>query len=265
VILHITNGDSAGGTLRSVFPADRVLSWRDVVYNHPPREEFSAHLAGQWDEIVLWFEHDLYDQLQLIELLDELRNRQEASLIQASYYLGAMTPDQLAALWPARRTVEIEQFDAAARACTAFWAPNPMGLERMDSAALPWLGPALRRFVEEYPWVEDGCSRTERSILRAVESGLRTKHELFGATVHREDPLWMGDLPFFDILEELQSGREPLLTCGNTLTDKGRAVLAGKADRVRGNGIDRVLGGVHLKGDDAAFRWDAGAGKFQAK
>jgi hypothetical protein len=32
-------------------------------------------------------------------------------------------------------------------------------------------------------------------------------------------------------------------------------VLAGQADRARG-GIDRWLGGVHLRGDDAEWRWD---------
>jgi hypothetical protein len=39
-------------------------------------------------------------------------------------------------------------------------------------------------------------------------------------------------------------------------------VLAGEADHVRLNGIDRWLGGVHLEGDEAAWRWDAAAGRL---
>jgi hypothetical protein len=33
--------------------------------------------------------------------------------------------------------------------------------------------------------------------------------------------------------------------------------LAGRSDYLRLAGIDRWLGGVHLKGADAAWRWDA--------
>jgi hypothetical protein len=44
------------------------------------------------------------------------------------------------------------------------------------------------------------------------------------------------------------------------LTDDGRAVLAGEADRVALLGIDRWLGGTHLHGDHVP-RWDAGRGR----
>ena len=40
------------------------------------------------------------------------------------------------------------------------------------------------------------------------------------------------------------------------ITQDGQAVLAGKQDFITLNGIDRWLGGVHLQGDEAAWRWD---------
>jgi hypothetical protein len=40
------------------------------------------------------------------------------------------------------------------------------------------------------------------------------------------------------------------------LTAAGRAVLAGEADAVRLRGINRWIGGVHLEGPEAAWRWD---------
>lgn len=101
--LHICNGDSASHTLNaSSIPGD-VLPWRDVLHDGPVPSNFSleelseirarylasstafafesirrdfdvrdAHLqnAATYDEVMLWFEHDLYDQLQLIQLLD---------------------------------------------------------------------------------------------------------------------------------------------------------------------------------------------------
>jgi len=40
------------------------------------------------------------------------------------------------------------------------------------------------------------------------------------------------------------------------ITEFGKAVLAGEEDFVRRNGIDHWLGGVHLVGSEAAWRWD---------
>jgi hypothetical protein len=44
------------------------------------------------------------------------------------------------------------------------------------------------------------------------------------------------------------------------ITDAGRDVLAGRADRVELLGIDRWLGGTHLNGADAP-RWDRSAAR----
>jgi hypothetical protein len=40
------------------------------------------------------------------------------------------------------------------------------------------------------------------------------------------------------------------------MTDIGRRVLAGKADYITLNGIDRWIGGVHLLGHRVGWRWD---------
>ena len=100
--LHITNGDSAGYKLRRIVsgavtitadplhegPAPRVdgEAWYDVrarflAGGHAAYEDVKDTLAS-WDraivdgygagDIVLWFEHDLFDQLQLIRTLDLL-------------------------------------------------------------------------------------------------------------------------------------------------------------------------------------------------
>jgi hypothetical protein len=42
------------------------------------------------------------------------------------------------------------------------------------------------------------------------------------------------------------------------LTDTGARVLAGEADQIALNGIDRWIGGVHLQGHQLPWRWDDG-------
>ena len=42
------------------------------------------------------------------------------------------------------------------------------------------------------------------------------------------------------------------------LTGTGARLLAGEADQVALNGIDRWIGGVHLQGHRVPWRWDDG-------
>ncbi len=44
----------------------------------------------------------------------------------------------------------------------------------------------------------------------------------------------------------------------------GARVLAGDADHVALNGVDRWIGGVHLNGRDARWRWDEGTERITA-
>jgi hypothetical protein len=45
---------------------------------------------------------------------------------------------------------------------------------------------------------------------------------------------------------------------GLRLTSAGAQVLAGDADQIALNGIDRWIGGVHLQGHHVPWRWDDG-------
>jgi hypothetical protein len=84
-----------------------------------------------------------------------------------------------------------------------------------------------------------------------------------------ENVYYITDTALAALAEELSATKPPLLTLvvrqtnageglrgSVTLTDTGRAVLAGGQDRVVLCGVDRWLGGVHLRGDEAVWRWD---------
>jgi hypothetical protein len=82
-----------------------------------------------------------------------------------------------------------------------------------------------------------------------------------------EDAYYVTDSSLADLARSLSRTSLPLLTFtpgpmadrellqgSVTLTDAGRAVLAGRRDRIAVCGIDRWFGGVHLQRD--AWRWD---------
>ncbi len=304
-LLHVTNGESAGNTLRQTALGGAVLSWQDVLHEGPvpdvPPAElravrarflsecgwgaersllesferrdrlFEQALEGGTD-VVLWFEHDLYDQLQLLQAL-VLAGDSRLELIQADADLGPLPPDGLEALWPQRRPVTLHTRALASEAWEAFRAPEPTGLVELaghDTPSLPHLGSAMRRLLEELPDARTGLSRTERQLLEPLLHGPRLPFELFLASQSREEAAFLGDAwawkrlaELVPLVEELPPPPPPgdpreFTATRVRLTQLGRGVLEGKADRLDAAPIDRWLGGTHLDGTQD-WRWD-GAG-----
>jgi hypothetical protein len=315
-MLHITNGASVVGTLQqSSLPGD-PLSWSDVLHDGPVpqtatleelsdvraaalagfgwgeaagiRAEFAARDAAlrafrNHEEVVLWFEHDLFDQLQLLQLLDWF-SREDAgatrlTLVQVSsfpgvepfYGLGQLHADQLAQLFPARVPVTDEQKSLAAQAWKAFRAAEPTGLNpwmTQSHAGLPFLANALRRLGEEFPWTSDGLSRTERQLLRAAADGAHTKQELYHRSSSEEEVPW-GDASVFLRIDGLTTGAAPALAKNGgrdlRLTEEGSKLLAGQADWIRlHGGMDSWIGGTHLNGAAPKWRWNPGLAQIIA-
>ena len=306
-MLHVTNGDS----VIEGFKAGRIpgvyLAWADPLHDGPVpetssleelsdvraralsdfgwgsysqiRQRFSLRdrtLARfrEHDEIVLWFEHDLYDQLQLVQLLDwfsrEDLGSTRLSLIQISehpevtpfYGLGELNGEQLARLLPARVPITARHFELGRAAWRAVRATDPAALveiARCTDAALPFLGAALYRFLEEYPWVQNGLSRTEQQLLVGAALGARQRQAFYLQTQSFERCPW-GDASVFLRLDGLAAGPNPALTRVSAdefaINDHGKRLLAGDDDWVRSSGgLDRWIGGVHLSGDDVRWRW----------
>ena len=277
--------DTEWWDMRSRFLSEnRVLTLAEA--SHAVRAfEDSLHAISNGDETVLWMDHRLSDQLILIMLLERFYRlhpgRSGLSLICVGQYpgmenfvgLGQLTGGQLASLADTRSPVSVAEFALASIAWNAFKSPVPSDVELVlarDTSALPFLAPALRRHLEQFPAVENGLSRTERQALSVLrDRGPLPALHLFFAVQKMEDPLFMGDGSFFTILKELASARFPLirieshaggLVSGSsvvTLTEVGSSVLDLQEDHVKLNGIERWLGGVHLAGSDAVWRWDS--------
>ena len=314
--LHVTNGDCAADIIRRVVPGPVVVT-ADVLHEGPApaldgdawynvRGAFLADGGARSDAIargladadrtiveaarngrvVLWFEHDLFDQLLLartLDLLGRVEVRPAAvSLICIDRFpaidrfigLGQLSADQMATLIGTEQPVADEQYSLASAAWAAFRSPDPSALAALAAdaeraRALPFLRDALLRFLAEFPWVGSGLSRTEQLMLDALADGALDAGRLFADAQAREPRPFMGDWTFFDIVKRLAASRTPLVTVtdGSTaqdlrghaiaVTDAGREVLNGTRDHVALNGIDLWRGGVHLTGADRSpWRWD---------
>jgi uncharacterized protein DUF1835 len=311
--LHVTNGDATVPALRATGLAPLIMTWRDVLHEGPvpdvPDDELrrirAAFLAGENaddvgtaeefarrdrmleehrdGEYVLWFEADLYDQLQLVQILAKLRELEvppsRITLICIGEYLGVahfgglgqLSSEQLGRLPAiAATTLTSANLDHAARAWAALRASDPGGLPSIAATPSPelrFLAEAFDRLCREYPSTRDGLSLTERRILAAVAEGAETASAAFVRGAARETRPFLGDTWCFDRMTRLAEAPTPLLEPAATpvgrdtrlrLTDAGREVLGGRQDHVELNGVDRWIGGVHLTGRAISWRWDEG-------
>jgi len=242
-------------------------------------------------DVVLWFEHDLYDQLQLLDAL-ALANEAGVSpeLIAVDSFpgkpdfrgLGELTAEELESLWPQRRTASARTLAAAAQAWGAFRAAEPTALAELaatERPELPLLAPAIRRLLEELPDATDGLSGTERRALQAIAGGARPPMSAFVAAQQLEEAPFLGDAWFYRALATLGHGTARLIETDDSeplpdapplsdaltftrlplrLTAAGERVLRSEADRVELLGIDRWVGGTHVTTENL-WRWDGTA------
>jgi hypothetical protein len=304
VALHITNGDAALYLLGKAGILGTHLAWRDALNDGPvpfgfslertsetrahylashgygspiklihdfERRDAQVRRAAEFEEVVLWFEHDLYDQLQLLQVLTSLEELNlepgRVATIQSDHYLSSMTVDDILPLFPKRRTATAAIFKSARRNWERFTSPSPSELYAAageDAIGLPFLRAAMQRLCEEYPSARDGLSRSQRQALLAVAQGTARSEELFARTQAREEASFLGNRAFSVMLNDLRAGEGALIE-GNeesmVLTPLGRRVLAGDADWLNEHRIDRWIGGVHVMPANLA-RWDEDAARF---
>ncbi len=320
-MLHIHNGDSTANLLKESGLEGQHSVWREALIAGPTPHGLSLdqwlavrarHLAEAYeqplqrceddlrqqftelasfvahDEVVLWFEHDLFCQANLIFLLawfarQDLNNTR-LQLICINQFrgvtdfrgLGQLSPQQLASLFERRREVTAEPLALASQAWAAYTSPNPQALETLlttDTSPLPFLQAALRLHLRRFPSVRNGLGETEGGALELIQSGCQDFRALFPAFSDRYPHYGLGDYQFWNALKRMIAVEQPLLRVSGfddltqalesgqfhratfELTETGAAILAGRADYIALNGIDVWLGGVHLQ-SDAHWRWD---------
>ena len=313
MILHIHNGDASADVAKQSSIPGEHFAWREALIDGPApvaaneqewRRVRAQHLSesygveraeceresiaqeeklasfADYEEVVLWFEHDLFCQVHLVYLLNWFANRDpgktKLSLICIGSFpgrnnfrgLGELSAEELSSLFPARQPVTHEQLDLATQAWDAYRSTDPRELETLlqnDTSALPFLGPALQGHLRRFPSTANGLGRIENRGLQLVESGLHSFGDLFRRFGEVEPVYGLGDTQFWLSLRRLADANQPLLRISSDhplpdtkieITDLGRAVLRGDGDFVLLNGIEGWLGGVYLSDERNLWRWD---------
>ncbi len=327
-MLHILDGDSSANTLRQSSVEGDIISCREALVAGPAPasvegEEWlqvrARHLSSYYgvplseceqglrdqeialasypehDEVVLWFEHDLFCETNLLYLLNWFASRElgttKLSLICIGGFpgiakfrgLGQLNAEQLVSLFPSRHEVSSGELKLATAGWAAYRSPDPTEIEKLlegDTSAMPFLRPALEAHLRRFPSMLNGLGGIENTALRLIQSGVKKSTLLFPAFFDAEPAFGLGDFQFWLALKGVSDTREPLLQIAEgtgagqrlsskeirdssfEITEVGKAVLTGEADFVALNGIDLWLGGVHLYGQERIWRWNETSGKL---
>lgn len=323
-MLHIVNGDTVGDKLKHGSIQGDILVWREVYplgpvfsgmsgsHNRSARAHFLEQALGipqieyvkgceaqektlrnfmEYEEVVLWFEHDLFDQSMLSYLLHWFSKKNlcstKLSLLCIDAYpgielfrgIGQLTVNQINSLsgtWQSIRRDEVELGCKVWEAYTSSDSEKHIEILQEETTVLPFLRDAFEAHLSRLPSAHNGLGIVEQTTLEMVSNGLNNPYELFEQVGNKLNVLGMGDLEYWYRLEKMSEEPNPLLEiqklttfpkyndvmpsfreCAISLSRFGRCVMAGDKDWVTEKGVNGWYGGLHLCGKELPIRWDS--------
>lgn len=246
------------------------------------------HLPKSVQRIILWYEHDPYDQLDLSFILYNLSiqssiNLQNVAieLVETGNFPGikrfigigqlAQQPESLLLLWRQRRLLSAEEIGFGANIWRAFCEQTPARLWQLSTRVdelMPIMKKAMIRVLQELPSSANGLSKTQILTLKIVDDhdGISAGQAFSLLNCEYESLPYLGDIMYFFEIQQLLEGQSPPLALQAsdgegfakqrlTLTQTGRALLAGELNWLSLSSAERWLGGVCGKPGGSLWCW----------
>jgi hypothetical protein len=304
-MIHIHNGDSVANTARRAGIPGRHVAYRETLISGPVRpnlgaqewiEERARFLAEHYgenllrvrnelleqeqlldrareeEEVVLWFEHDLFCLANLLYLLSRLTKCRRLSIIWCSHPLGTMEDDDIFKQYHSRYAVAPAMMSAGALGWRAYISEDATDLNRMldaDFVDFPFLRDGFLLHASRFPSTRNGLGEVEQRALAGIDAGATDFASLFARFDQAPPRFGFGDGEFLRHLRRLTTCAVPMITITEAenetppkalfaLTPAGKNVLEGKVDYIELNNAGFWLGGAHLT-RAKLWRWDRDA------
>ncbi len=268
-------------TIRAWFIVKQGWASKKDVFNRFQQRDDAIFNFSNYDQVILWFENDLYDQLQLLQILDWLMKHEwgktKITMIGEDGYLGLLSPSEITRLQQTAQPITSSQMILAEKAWAAFGSKTPEAiLDLIDekSDTLPFLSAAIVRLIAEYPSVKNGLPRTEQQILEIVNKGVSNPIEVFTQSQALEEHVFMGDMTFWHRLNHLTICQPNILNITGgalsyktiqqqklTITEIGQDILTGNKNFLETTNLNRWIGGVHIS-SKTPYCFDADNNRF---
>ncbi|PWL38835.1 DUF1835 domain-containing protein [Flagellimonas aquimarina] len=289
-LLHITNGDNFTSKLQSLHLKGDIITWREMLCEGKTlcavgsesfwktRFEFlnkNYKVSKSWfvektlkeyrslcnhkqqDQIVLWFEYDLFCQINMLAVLSWLkthRRHAEISLVCSGkedasdklYGLSELSDEQLLNLYENRTILSQDDIEFADYVWQLYCSDNPIRLENLiahNNFQFEYLSEALRAHLKRFPTIKNGLNELENRILdTAANQKPESRAALLNQILSNQGYYGFGDSQY----DRMISSLKPLFGSFNPvkLTRKGKEILANKSNyysQIRDNQL--YLGG----------------------
>ena len=270
-LLHITNGDSFTERLKTLPFKGDIVTWREMLCEGKTlssvgsesfwktRFEFlnkNYRISKSWfvektlkeyrslcshkqqDQIVLWFEYDLFCQINMLAVLSWLktyRRHAEISLVcsgkedntERLYGLNDLSDEQLTEIYERRIILSQDDIEYADYVWQLYCSDNPMRLENLadfDSFQFKYLSEAIKAHLQRFPTIKNGLNAVENTVLGvAREQKPKSKRDLIGKILQNQGFYGFGDSQY----ERMITTLKPLFSSFNPvrLSTKGKAIL----------------------------------------
>jgi hypothetical protein len=271
---------------RELTPGDKSIfghSYEEMLADLQHVEQQLEASADDYERVVIWMEHDSYDQIVLAKLLAHYATANRPRILeliavdefpggQRFLGIGQLPPEALRLLWPTRKPITPAQLALGQDVWIALHSadPRPLAtLARSGTSALPIMAPALLRHLAELPSVENGLRLSEQLLLQILSNHVSVpRNPLYGRLQQRDPLVYNGDTAYFDLLDYMLAASAPLFTVFRTavnehqfridvsITDLGRAVLRGDRDWLSLHPPSRWVGGVYIHPGLPCWRWN---------
>jgi len=267
--LHITNGNHLTDYLKELRYEGHFLTWQEMLCEGPTTERIATqefynlrkeflqeyyeieineeelieeidilNHTEQFEDIVLWFEYDLFCHINLIAIINLLRQKDVAlplylvcsGRVKGEKELKALAelkPEQLQQHYAGKIKLSTDDTDLM-RSLWRIYCGKDHNLFKpyiVQNSSFPYLSNCLRAHLERFPDSETGLSTLETHTLQMIaDQSIKSKRHLLGYILNFQGYYGFGDLQInrmIDVLEIFYEEQEGLLV----LNEKGLAAI----------------------------------------
>ncbi|MGB5171486.1 MAG: DUF1835 domain-containing protein [Eudoraea sp.] len=269
--LHITNGDSFTQRLNSLKLKGDIITWREMLcegktetnvgsesfwktrfdflhknYNVSKswfvektlKEYRSLCNHKQQDQIILWFEYDLFCQVNMLAVLSWLKKHRRYAEIylvcsgnedqtDKLYGLNELRDDQLLRLYDKKTKLSQNDIEYADYVWQLYCSDNPIRLENLlefDNNQFEYLPDAIKAHLKRFPSIKNGLNELENRILDiSIKDKPKSKKELLSNLITNQGIYGFGDTQYERVISTLK----PLFSSFNPVrvNAKGKSIL----------------------------------------
>ncbi len=231
--------------------------------------------AAKHDEIVLWFEHDLFCLVHFVYLLQRF-SRHNVSVVWCPTPLATKEDEELATLYESRAAATPAMMKGAATAWRAYSSADPTSLNGVitGNSEAPFFREGMTLHASRFPSMRNGLGFVWNRILTLVEQGAGDLASLFNRFDDDPQRLGFGDAELLRELRTMARAAVPLITLTEAqeggppkaliaLTPAAGNVISGSVDYLALVDPDYWLGGAHIT-RESIWRWDEQLRKVQS-